>query len=145
MEKKWFKTGLIVTGLLFSMMVAGMGPAVAAPAPTSIKLGAAIALTGGFASGGKDVRAGYEIAVKHINEAGGVMVKAYNKKLPLELLIVDDESDSVKTTTRLDKFSSVDNVVAFLGGFWESRLSKVESDEWREGCEFRIFIHLLTR
>jgi len=117
-KKKWFKTGLVVTGLmLFSMLVAGMSPAVAAPAPTTIKLGAVIALTGGMASGGKDVRAGYEIAVKHINDAGGVMVKEYNKKLPLELIIVDDESDSVKTTTRLDKLSSVDNVVAYLGGF----------------------------
>ncbi len=118
MKKKGFKAGVIAVGLVMSMMVAGMGMAVAAaPAPTSIKLGAAIALTGAMASGGKDVRAGYEIAVKHINDAGGVMVKEYNKKLPLELLIVDDESDSVKTTTRLDKFSSVDNVVAFLGGF----------------------------
>jgi branched-chain amino acid transport system substrate-binding protein len=117
MEKKWFKTGLMVTGLLISMLVAGMGPAVAAPAPATIKLGAVIALTGPMASGGKDVKAGYDIAVKHINDAGGVMVKEYNKKLPLELIIVDDESDSVKTTTRLDKLSSVDNVVAYLGGF----------------------------
>ena len=104
-------------GLLFSMMVAGIGSALAAPAPATIKLGAVIALTGAMASGGKDVKAGYEIAVKHINDAGGVFVKEYNKKLPLELIIVDDESDAVKTTTRLDKLSSVDNVVAYLGGF----------------------------
>ena len=74
MKKKGFKAGLIAVGLVMSMVVAGMGMAVAAPAPTSIKLGAAIALTGAMASGGKDVRAGYEIAVKHINDAGGVMV-----------------------------------------------------------------------
>ncbi len=116
-KKKWFMTSLIITGLLFSFMAAGINPGVAAPAPSSIKLGAVIALTGAMASGGKDVKAGYEIAVKHINEGGGVFVKEYNKKLPLELTILDDESDAVKTTTRLDKLSSVDNVVAYLGGF----------------------------
>ncbi len=102
---------ILALGLTFS-------PAPAAPpAPGTIKIGSVIALTGRMAAGGKDVKPGYEIAVKHINEAGGVMVKEYGKKIPLELIIVDDESDPVKTTTRLDKLYSVDKVVAYLGGF----------------------------
>src|SRR4030042_1574897 len=116
-KKKWLKKGLLVTCVLVFMMLSAVGHVLAAPAPATIKLGAVIALTGAMAAGGKDVRAGYEIAVKHINDAGGVFVKEYNKKLPIELIILDDESDSVKTTTRLDKLYSVDNVVAFLGGF----------------------------
>lgn len=116
-KKRWSKAGVFVTGLLCFMMVAGVKSSAAAPAPSTIKLGAVIALTGAMASGGKDVKAGYEIAVKHINEAGGVFVKEFNKKLPLELIMLDDESDAVKTTTRLDKLYSVDNVVAYLGGF----------------------------
>ena len=116
-KKKWLKKGLLVTGVLVFMMLTAVSHVLAAPAPPTIKLGAVIALTGAMAAGGKDVRAGYEIAVKHINDAGGVFVKEYNKKLPIELIILDDESDSVKTTTRLDKLYSVDNVVAFLGGF----------------------------
>jgi branched-chain amino acid transport system substrate-binding protein len=116
MEKKWTKAGFVVV-LVMSVLLAGVSSWAAAPAPATIKVGAVIALTGGMAAGGKDVKAGYDIAVKHINDAGGIMVKQYNKKLPLELIILDDESDSVKTTTRLDKLSSVDNVVAFLGGF----------------------------
>jgi branched-chain amino acid transport system substrate-binding protein len=107
----------ILMGAFILMMSGLMGQVLAAEAPATIKLGAVIALTGAMASGGKDVRAGYEIAIKHINDAGGVFVKEYNKKLPLELIILDDESDAVKTTTRLDKLSSVDNVVAYLGGF----------------------------
>jgi len=72
----------------FILMMSGlMGQVLAAEAPATIKLGAVIALTGAMASGGKDVRAGYEIAIKHINDAGGVFVKEYNKKLPLELII----------------------------------------------------------
>ncbi len=104
----------VIAGVMIGMEV---GPVLAAPAPATIKLGAVIGLTGAMASGGKDVRAGYEIAVKHINDAGGVFVKDYNKKLPLELIILDDESDAVKTTARLDKLYSVDQVVAYLGGF----------------------------
>ena len=116
-KKKWLKKGLLVTGVLVFMMLTAVSHVLAAPAPPTFNLGAVIALTGAMAAGGKDVRAGYEIAVKHINDAGGVFVKEYNKKLPIELIILDDESDSVKTTTRLDKLYSVDNVVAFLGGF----------------------------
>jgi len=117
MEKKWTKAGCVAVVLAMSVLLAGVSSWAAAPAPATIKVGAVIALTGGMAAGGKDVKAGYDIAVKHINDAGGIMVKEYNKKLPLELIILDDESDSVKTTTRLDKLSSVDNVAAFLGGF----------------------------
>ena len=102
---------VISLGLLVSTVMA------AASAPTTIKVGSVVALTGRMAAGGKDVKAGYDLAVKHINDAGGVMVKAYGKKIPLELIAIDDESDPVKTTTRLDKLNSVDKVVAYLSGF----------------------------
>ncbi len=116
-KKRGLKEGLIAIGVFVFMMLTTMGHVLAAPAPSTIKLGAVIALTGAMAAGGKDVKAGYDIAVSHINEAGGIFVKEYDKKLPIELLVLDDESDSVKTTTRLDKLYSVDNVVAYLGGF----------------------------
>ncbi len=86
-------------------------------AAQSIKIGAVVPLTGRMASGGKDLKAGYEIAVKHINAAGGIMVKETGKKMPIELIMLDDESDPVKTTARLDKLYSVDKVVAYLGGY----------------------------
>ena len=116
-KKKGLEKALRVTGVLVFMMMATVNPVVAAEVPATIKLGAVIALTGAMASGGKDVRAGYEIAIKHINDAGGIFLKEYNKKLPFEMILLDDESDAVKTTTRLDKLYSVDHVVAYLGGF----------------------------
>ena len=113
----WSKKGFVVAGILVFMMMTVVSHAMAAEAPPTIKLGAVIALTGAMASGGKDVREGYEIAVKHINDSGGVFVKEFNKKIPFELIMLDDESDAVKTTTRLDKLYSVDKVVCYLGGF----------------------------
>jgi branched-chain amino acid transport system substrate-binding protein len=107
----------ILIGVSILMTAVPVSQALAAAAPATIKVGAVIPLTGAMASGGKDVRAGYEIAVKHINEAGGVFVKESNKKIPIELIILDDESDAVKTATRLDKLYSMDNVIVYLSGF----------------------------
>ncbi|MEW6663922.1 MAG: amino acid ABC transporter substrate-binding protein [Thermodesulfobacteriota bacterium] len=116
-RERLVKKILVFAATSILTMTVSISQAMAQAAPASIKLGAVIALTGAMASGGKDVKAGYEIAIKHINDAGGVFVKEYNKKLPLELVILDDESDAVKTTARLDKLYSVDNVVCYLGGF----------------------------
>lgn len=89
----------------------------AASAPSVIKVGTVISLTGRMASGGKDVKAGYELAVKHINATGGVPVREFGKKIPIELIMVDDESDTVKTVSRLDRLYLGDQVTAYLGGY----------------------------
>jgi branched-chain amino acid transport system substrate-binding protein len=88
------------------------GPAVVGA--QTIKVGAVVPLTGRYAGGGAQVRAGYEIAVEQINAAGGVTVGG--KKMPLELVLLDDESDATKTVSRMETLASQD-VIAYLGGF----------------------------
>ena len=83
-------------------------------AAESVKLGAVVPLTGRYGPGGAQVRAGYEIAVEHINTAGGVTVGG--RKLPLELVVLDDESDATKTVARLETLAA-QQVVVYLGGF----------------------------
>ena len=58
-----------------------------------------------------------KLAVKEINDAGGVMVEKYGAKIPLELKLLDDESDPTKTVQRLESHYS-DGVLAYryLGG-----------------------------
>ena len=80
----------------------------------SIKVGAVVPLTGRYGAGGAQVRAGYEIAVEQINAAGGVTVGG--KKMPIELIVLDDESDATKTVSRLETLAA-QGVVAYLGGF----------------------------
>ncbi len=82
--------------------------------PETAKLGAVIPLTGRYASGGAQVKAGYEIAVDDINGRGGVQVG--NRKIRLELSILDDESDPTKTVSRFEALAS-QGVVTLLGGF----------------------------
>ncbi|HLE42676.1 MAG TPA: amino acid ABC transporter substrate-binding protein, partial [Methylomirabilota bacterium] len=59
-------------------------------------------------------RAGYEIAVEDVNRTGGVTVGG--RKMPLELVLLDDESDATKTVSRLETLAA-QGVVAYLGGF----------------------------
>ena len=80
----------------------------------TIKVGAVVPLTGRYAAGGAQNKAGYEIAVQQLNAAGGVVVGG--KKLPIELVMLDDESDPSKTVARLETLAS-QGVVAYLGGF----------------------------
>lgn len=85
--------------------------------PQAIKIGGAVSFTGPFASGGLESKFGYEQAVADINKAGGIYVKKFDKQIPLELIIEDDESDSTKCVARLEKMHSVDKVVAYLGPY----------------------------
>jgi branched-chain amino acid transport system substrate-binding protein len=79
----------------------------------TIKIGAVVPLTGRYAALGGQVKTGYEIAVRHINAAGGVT--AGGQKLQIELTMLDDESDPTKTVARLETLAS-QGVVAYLGG-----------------------------
>jgi branched-chain amino acid transport system substrate-binding protein len=101
---------------LVSLVVAACTSAAPAPQlPATIKVGAVIPLTGRYAPGGDQIRNGYELAVETINQAGGVDVGG--TKIPLELVILDDESDATKTVQHLETLYSNDQVVAYLGGF----------------------------
>jgi branched-chain amino acid transport system substrate-binding protein len=86
------------------------------PAPDYIEVGASIPLTGKFGSLGVQVKAGYIFAMADINQAGGVMVAKYGKKIPLRLESYDDTSDPTKAITNLENVLSKYNVVAYLGG-----------------------------
>jgi len=97
-------------GLLLALFALSPLPAWA----QSIKVGAVVPLTGRYGPGGAQVRAGYEIAVEQVNAAGGVTVGG--KKSPLELVLLDDESDATKTVSRLETLAA-QGVVAYLGGF----------------------------
>ena len=79
----------------------------------TIKIGAVVPLTGRYAALGGQVRAGYEIGLEQVNSGGGVTVGG--KKMRLELVMLDDESDPTKTVARLETLAT-QGVVAYLGG-----------------------------
>lgn len=95
-----------------SIVLALLAPSSEGIAQT-IKIGVVTPLTGRYAAIGTDLKHGYDIAVEKINAAGGIQVGA--RRLPLELLVLDDESDATKTVARLETHA-VQGVVAYLGG-----------------------------
>jgi branched-chain amino acid transport system substrate-binding protein len=96
---------LISSALIFSAPFSGVAQ--------TVKVGAVVPLTGRYAALGSQVKTGYEIAVQHINAAGGVSVGG--KKMQIELTLLDDESDPTKTVARLETLAT-QGVAAYLGG-----------------------------
>ena len=116
MKKKLFVILLVRVFLVLGLVFWGL-PAQTAEAPKTIKVGSSCSLTGPFGSGGAMCKAGYEIAIEHINQNGGVFVKEFNKKIPLELVLLDDESNFTLTVSRMESLYTSHDVVAYLGGF----------------------------
>ena len=58
----------------------------------TIILGAAVSLTGKYSTNGEHTKNGYNLAVKRINEMGGVNVGG--KSYKFDIIYYDDESDS---------------------------------------------------
>jgi branched-chain amino acid transport system substrate-binding protein len=89
-------------------------PAMAADADT-IVLGAAVSLTGKYSTNGKNTQDGYELAVKRINEMGGVNVggKAYK----LKVVYYDDESSSARGAQLVERLINQDGVKFVLGPY----------------------------
>lgn len=94
--------------MVFGLILAGSSIPVSAaePAPKTIKIGVMISLTGPDVQTGSQAKIGYEIAVDEINKAGGVMVKAYGKKIPLELVMLDMETNPEKAIARAEAFNA---------------------------------------
>ena len=87
---------------LLSLALLGLSPAAAWA--QSIKMGAVVPLTGRYGAGGAQIRAGYEFAVERINASGGIAVGGV--KMPVELILLDDESDATKTVARMETLAA---------------------------------------
>mgnify|MGYP006270109849 CR=1 FL=1 len=87
--------GTIASILLAALVLASgllAGCAQQQAGPQDIKMGAVVSLTGAGSNVGKHMKQSAELAVAEINAKGGVFVKAYNKKLPITLIVAGDET-----------------------------------------------------
>jgi len=104
---------LLLVMVVASLVISGCAkpaPTPTPPAPESIKVGVLISLTGFDAAVGQPAKNGYELAVAKINQDGGVYVKEFDKKIPLELVLLDMESDPEKAVARAEALNSQYNV-----------------------------------
>ena len=108
MKKKWFPALLLLIPVVLFLFCPALN---AAPAKDKIVIGQAISLSGPLA-GAVQIAGGpiYELWVEEVNKKGGIFVKEYGKKLPVELKRYDDKSDIGTMTNLLEKLILQDKV-----------------------------------
>jgi branched-chain amino acid transport system substrate-binding protein len=125
--KKWYS--LSAAGLLFLLVLAlvlpGCGKGNKSGA-NEIAIGVVLPITGREAKPGLYQREGIELAIRQINQGGGISIKELDKKLPVKEVFYDDGSDQAKSAGLVERAMSSDNVVAVLGGY-STALGEAES------------------
>lgn len=90
-------------------MPATPNPANSIPAGPSIKIGGNLELSGGIASFGKNALNGARLAIKEVNNAGGILGRQ------IELIVEDNASEPSEAANAMAALISRDKVVAVIG------------------------------
>jgi branched-chain amino acid transport system substrate-binding protein len=99
----------LIVAVLFTVF------SITAQAKDKILIGTAISLSGPYAPGaGMTQIPNYNMWVEEINAKGGIFVKAYDKRLPVELVIYDDKSDIGTAVKLVEKLVLEDKVDLLL-------------------------------
>ncbi|MHB0987693.1 MAG: ABC transporter substrate-binding protein [Bellilinea sp.] len=122
MKDRKFSTVLLTLAMIFVLFAGACAPAApeapAAPTakalPDEIVVGVVQPLTGPFAVFGKEGQIGAELAIKHINEAGGIKSMG-GKKLRIVVEDAGGTADSAKLAT--ESMISKNHPVAILGEY----------------------------
>jgi branched-chain amino acid transport system substrate-binding protein len=118
MNRKEHRTMICLVLLCaFSFLLCTVPSAQAAKEKAEILIGTNLPLTGILAGAGIEQRWAYQTAVDDINKAGGIFVKKYGKKLPVKLIVADDESDPGKAASGVERLIKQKKVDLLLGGF----------------------------
>jgi branched-chain amino acid transport system substrate-binding protein len=98
---------------LTAALLAGVAATAAAAqeAPKSIKIGYVTSLSGPQSAGAMLTTVpNYRLWVDDVNKAGGLMLKKYNKRIPIEVTEIDDTSNIENMVRLLERLMSVDKV-----------------------------------
>jgi branched-chain amino acid transport system substrate-binding protein len=87
----------------------------AAAEDDTIVLGAAVSITGKYSTNGKNTKDGYDLAVKVINDKGGV--KVGDKTYQLKVIYYDDESTPARAAQLTERLIDQDGVQFMLGPY----------------------------
>ncbi len=104
------KFGLVICALAAAVTFAGV-----AQAEDTIRLGAAVSLSGKYSSNGVYTRNGYDLAVARINERGGV--KVGDKTYKFEVVYYDDESTPARGAQLAERLIQQDGIKYLLGPY----------------------------
>jgi branched-chain amino acid transport system substrate-binding protein len=106
------RRNLLATAAIVALVVGAL-PAMRAESQEvkSIRIGWAISKTGPFAAGANvTTLPNYQVWVKDVNDAGGIMIKSLGKKLPVEIIEYDDRSNSEEMIKAVERLATQDKV-----------------------------------
>jgi branched-chain amino acid transport system substrate-binding protein len=115
MNNKFFTILALLTALLLAAGTVFAGGQSGPAEPEVIKIGASVSLSGNLARFGDMVKSGYELWAEQVNAEGGI--KVGGKKLPVELVYYDDQSDNQTSAKLTEKLITEDKVQFLLGPF----------------------------
>ena len=99
-----------IMGAAFAASLVLASQAMAADAPSEIKIGTLYASSGRFASISMPVHSALKLWVEQKNADGGVYVKAFDKKIPIKLVAYDDQSNTATASTLYNQLITQDKV-----------------------------------
>jgi len=106
-----FRASRFLLAGLLALAVAPSG----ARAQDTIKIGAVLPVTGKESKIGGAYKQATELAVKEVNDAGGV--KVGGKAMKIELTLLDDTSDAAKSAQLVEQLITQQKVDVVLGGY----------------------------
>ena len=90
------------------------GKAPAGEAPATIKIGIPTPITGMIAGFGQGTPFIEQLVVDTVNADGGIYIEEYDKKIPIEIIVVDTESDPTKAGEVAEQLVTKDGVNMLL-------------------------------
>lgn len=82
-----------------------------------LRMGMAISLSGRYALLGRQALEGLECYVRDVNAAGGIVLKSAGGRLPVSLVVEDDESDESKIRGLIEKLIRQERVDLLIGPY----------------------------
>ncbi len=103
--------------LLVWSALLGFATDAAGQAPTEIRVGATVAVTGPASAEVGHFKKMMELWAETINAKGGVMLKEYGKRLPVKMIVYDDTSQGPVSARLYEKLVTEDKVHVLLGPY----------------------------
>jgi branched-chain amino acid transport system substrate-binding protein len=105
-----------LAGAAVALLATG-GVALSASAPSTITIGTLYSGSGNFAVSSKNQYQGLQYWVDTVNKNGGVMVKAFDKKIPVKIVSYDDQSSTSTATTLYNQLITQNKVDVLIADF----------------------------
>lgn len=117
--RRLFLAGMAAVAMALGLWSSSQNQVLADDAPDKIVMGYAVSLSGPYAPGAGTTTIGnYKLWLHDVNEAGGIYLSKYDKKVPVEFIEYDDRSqleEAVRLTEKLMISDKVDFVLAPWG------------------------------